>query len=325
MAGAMKRGALEPESAALVKQLTMGNREVLDHGDLAALRAKMGDFMKACGPVLLPIDRSEKRHASTEGRGVAAIVYWPPDAVRETAAGNGRPILVYFHGGAFTHFSADTHDAVARYLCNRASCIVVNVDYRLAPEHKFPAALDDAYAALCWAASHAEELGGNPQKIAVAGESAGGTLSVALSLLAKQKGEPKIALQIPMCASLTLDGLEQYESWQTLGSGEFLLSKGSIADIRSLYLTRPEEALNPLVSPILAPDLAGLPPALVMTAEFDPLVDEAAHYARRLSDAGVPVTYRCFEGTIHSFMIMAGKISLGYSALDLAAAQIRAL
>jgi acetyl esterase len=143
--------------------------------------------------------------------------------------------------------------------------------------------------------------------------------------MAKQKGEPKIALQIPMCPSLTLDGLEHYESWQRLGSGEFLLSKRSIEDIRTLYLTRPEEALNPLVSPILALDLAGLPPALIVTAEFDPLVDEADHYARRLRGAGVPATYRCYEGTIHSFMIMAGIINLGYSALDLVASQIRSL
>jgi acetyl esterase len=325
MVQAVNKGALEPESAAVVRQLTNGNREVLDHSDLTALRAKMGDFMKSCGPMLLTVNRSERRRMRTAGLEVATIVHWPPDSDRDAGNGNRRPILLYFHGGAFTHFSADTHDAVARYLCNKGECVVVNVDYRLAPEHKFPAALDDAYAALCWVAKHADELGGDAEKIAVAGESAGGMLSVTLCLMAKQKGQPKIALQIPMCASLTLDGLDQYESWQRLGSGEFLLSKGSIEDIRTLYLTRLEEAVNPLVSPILAPDLAGLPPALVVTAEFDPLVDEAAHYAQRLRDAGVPVTYRCYEGTIHSFMIMAGVISLGYSALDLVASQIRSL
>jgi acetyl esterase len=325
MAGRVKRGALEPESAALVKQLTAGDREVLDHSDVAALRAKMSDFMKACGPKPLPIKRSENRRASIDGREVATIVYWPPDEPDRTPTENGRPILLYFHGGAFTHFSAHTHDAVARYLCNKGGCVVVNVDYRLAPEHKFPAAVEDAYTALCWAARYSADLGGNPRKIAVAGESAGGTICVALCLMAKQRGKPAIALQIPLCASLTLSGLERYESWQALGGGEFLLSKDAIDDIRSLYLSRPEEAADPLASPILAPDLAGLPPALVLTAEFDPLVDEAAHYAQRLRDAGVPVTYRCFDGTVHSFMIMAGIISLGYSALDLVAAQVRSL
>jgi acetyl esterase len=234
-------------------------------------------------------------------------------------------MLVYFHGGAFTHFSADTHDAVARYLCNKAGCVVVSVDYRLAPEHKFPAALDDAYDAVCWVAEHAAELGGDPGKIAIAGESAGGTLTVAVCLMSKSRGGPRIALQVPMCPALTLHELDRYASWRMLGGGEYLLSKKSIEDIRDLYLSQRQDALNPLASPILAPDLAGLPPALIVTAQFDPLVDEAAHYGQRLQEAGVPLTYRCFEGTIHSFMIMAGVISLGYTALDLVAARIASL
>jgi acetyl esterase len=321
----MKNGTLEPESAALVKQMTAGNSEVLDHSDLTALRAKMGEFMRICGPKLLPVKRSERRRMKIDGREVVTIVHWPPDSHRNSAVDNGRPVVLYFHGGAFTHFSAETHDSVSRYLCNRGDCVVVNVDYRLAPEHKFPAAIEDAYGALTWVAAHAGELGADPRNIIVAGESAGGTICVALCLMAKQNAGPKIALQIPMCASLTLEGLDRYESWQKFGGGDLLLSKVAIAEIKRLYLTRVEDALNPLVSPILARDLAGLPPALIVTAEFDPLVDEAAHYGQRLRNVGVPVTYRCFEGTIHAFMIMSGKISLGYSALDLVADQVRSM
>jgi acetyl esterase len=125
-----------------------------------------------------------------------------------------------------------------------------------------------------------------------------------------------------MCASFTLRDIDRYPSWARLGTGEYLLTPRNIADIRSLYLKRPEEQSEPLASPILAPDLRDMPPALVIAAEFDPLMDEAAHYAERLRQAQVPATYTLFEGTIHSFMIMCGAISLGYSALDLVADRI---
>ena len=322
MTGPLAQNGLEPESAALVRQLQSGGGEVIDHTDIAQLRLKLAAFMLSCGPRALPVKAAVRRALRVKDREIGSIQYWPPDEAGSTGAA---PLLVYFHGGAFTHFSADTHDAVTRYLCNRAGCVVVNVDYRLAPEHKFPAALDDAYDAVCWVAEHAAELGGDPGKIVVAGESAGGTLSAAICLLARERGGPRIALQIPMCPSLTLQNIETYPSWQALGSGEYLLSKHSIEDIRSLYLRQQEDALNPLASPLLAPDCTGLPPALIVTAQFDPLVDEAAHYAQRLEQAGVPVAYKCFAGTVHSFMIMAGVISLGYEALELVADRIATL
>jgi acetyl esterase/lipase len=319
--------ALEPESAALVQQLTAGSVEVLDHTDLSQLREKMSAFMKACAPRPLPVKASEKRLLKVKGRDVPVILYFPelPNGSSQVRPTDPRPTLLYFHGGGFTHFSAETHDSVARYLCNKASCTVVNVDYRLAPEHKFPAALDDAYDALTWVANHALELGSDPAKIAVCGESAGGTISVALCLMTKEEKGPPIALQIPMCAALTLNTGTEYGSWKALGGGEYLLTPRTIDEIASLYLNEPGERLNPLASPILAPDVSGLPPALILTAQFDPLVDEAAHYAQRLKQAGVPVTYKCFEGTIHSFMIMAGVISRGYSALNLVAQHVLAL
>jgi acetyl esterase len=326
MGGTLAQNGLEPESAALLRQLQAGNTEVLDHNDVTQLRLKMASFMKSCGPTGLPVKTATRRALRFKDREIGTMQYRPLEKEGEPATqGAPLPILVYFHGGAFTHFSADTHDAVARYLCNKAGCVVVSVDYRLAPEHKFPAALDDAYDAVSWVAEHAGELGGDPHKIAVAGESAGGTISIAVCLMSKDRGGPRIALQIPMCPSLTLHELDRYASWQVLGGGEYLLSKSSIEDIKALYLPRWQDSLNPLASPILARDLTGLPPALIVTAQFDPLVDEAAHYGQRLQEAGVPLTYRCFEGTVHSFMIMAGAISLGYTALDLVAARIASL
>jgi acetyl esterase len=321
-------GALEQQSAALVQRLIGGGGEILDHRDVAALRAKMSAFLRAVGPKALPVEASQSRRIAAGDREVAVTLYWPPEAQRDSGNPAGEsppPILLYFHGGGFTHFSAATHDTVARYLCNKGHCIVVNVDYRLAPEHKFPAPLEDAYAALCWVSRHADEIGGDASRIVVAGESAGGTISVALCLMTRSRGGPAIALQIPMCASLTLHEIQRYSSWRMLAGGEYLLTPGTIEDMRALYLSRPEEELNPLVSPILAPDLTGLPPALVITAQFDPLVDEAAHYSQRLREAQVPVTYECFAGTIHAFMIMAGAIDLGYTALDLVAEHILAI
>lgn len=315
---------LDADSAALLAQVRAQN-ELLSHQDVASLRARMADFMRACAPRQMPVGKSLERALRVDGREINAIVNWPPEQPSLPSPSSRPPVALYFHGGAFTHFSAATHNTVATYLCNKARCIVINVDYRLAPENKFPAAIEDAYDALCWAAANAKDLGGDPTKIVVTGESAGGTISAALCLMARQRGGPAIALQAPMCASFTLHGVYQYRSWQTLGTGQYLLTPSVIDEIKSLYLRTPQDELDPLASPLLAPSVAGLPPALIVTAGFDPLVDEAAAYARRLSEAGVPVSYKCYLTTIHAFMIMAAVIPVGYSALDFVCEHIASL
>jgi acetyl esterase len=304
---------LEPQSAALVSRMRAGGaRELLDHSDMGALRAQMREFLRACAPQPLPVGATERRQLRFKDRDVEVIIYGPlasqPGATGTSS--QGKPLL-------------QTHDPIARYLCNKSGAVVVSVDYRLAPEHKFPAPLEDAYDTLCWAHANAGQLGADPTKIVVAGESAGGTIAVALCLITRERGGPPIALQIPMCASLTLSEIDRYPSWRALGDGRYLLSRAAVEEIRRVYLNRPEEATNPLASPLLASDLTALPPALVICAECDPLVDEAAYYSRRLEEAGVPVTYKCFAGTIHSFMILAGVIDLGHAALDLVAEHIR--
>jgi acetyl esterase len=321
-------GKLEPESAAFLNRLRGAPKgaqsSALEHKDLETKRRSMAALLESCGPRKLPVREVRRQIIVAEGREIPIQIYWPENGGAEDQSGSRIPIVLYFHGGGWTHFSAETHDGVARYLCNRAGCIVVNVDYRLSPEHKFPAALEDAYEALRWVSSNADTLGGDARAIVAAGESAGGTLSVGLCLLAKSRGGPQIALQIPMCPSLALRGYEQYDSWKRLGGGEYLVSEAVLEELRHAYLHDPEDAGNQLTSPLLAADLSGLPPAVVIAAEFDPLVDQAEHYVRRLRASGVPAEYRCFEGTIHSFMILAGVISLGYRALDYVAERIRA-
>ncbi len=321
-------GKLDPESAAFldrIRSAAQGSQSSpLDHKDPASMRASAVALLKAFGPKKLPVREVRRKIIVSEGREVPVLIYWPEDGGAKGHPESGIPIVLYFHGGGWTHCSAETHDGVARHLCNKAGCIVVNVDYRLSPEHKFPAALEDAYDALRWVNANADNLGGNARAIVVAGESAGGTLSIALCLLTKTRGGPKIAVQISMCPSLDLRGYDQYDSWKRLGNGDYLVSKASLEQTKDAYLQSPGDVTNPLASPIFAVDLSGLPPALVITAEFDPLVDQGEHYVRRLRAGGVPVDYQCFEGTIHSFMILASAISVGYRALDLAAERIRA-
>jgi acetyl esterase len=321
-------GQLEPESAAFLDRLRNASRAAPavspEHHDLEGKRKSMAALIEACGPRKLPVQEVRRQIIVAEGREIPAQICLPENGSGAAQSGP-RPIVLYFHGGGWTHFSAATHEGVARYLCNKAGCIVVNVDYRLSPEHKFPAALEDTYEALRWVSSNADSLGGDARAIAVAGESAGGTLTAALCLLARSRGGPQIALQIPMCPSFTLRGYDRYDSWKRLGGGEYLVSEAALKEVKDAYLHDPRDADNPLVSPLLATDLSGLPPAVVIAAEFDPLVDQAEEYVRRLHASGVPAEYRCFAGTIHSFMILASAISLGYQALDYVAERVRAL
>jgi acetyl esterase len=212
--------------------------------------------------------------------------------------GEAFPILVLFHGGGFIAGSPDSHDGGARELCAQARAIVVSVDYRLAPEHKFPAAAEDCYAALLWAAAHGAEFGGDPTRLAITGDSAGGNLAAAVALMNRDRGGPPLALQVlvypvidPACATPSA----------IANSEGYLLTTASMKWMWSLYVNGDDDYANPYAAPIAADDLAGLPPALVITAEFDPLRDEGEAYGRALEAAGVPVTISRYDGMIHGF------------------------
>jgi acetyl esterase len=230
------------------------------------------------------------------------------------------PALVYFHGGGWTIGDLDTHDVPCRELANLARCAVLSVDYRLAPEHKFPAAVEDAVAAVRWVHAHAGALRIDPARIAVGGDSAGGNLAAVAALALRDAGGPPLAMQALFypATDMAADAPSHFE----LAEGH-LLTRDAIVWFMGNYLRRPEDVADWRASPLRAADLSGLPPAYVVTAGFDPLRDEGQAYAEALERAGVAVTYECFEGMIHGFITMAGVIAAGHHALYRVATGLR--
>lgn len=209
------------------------------------------------------------------------------------------PVVVYFHGGGWVVGSIASHDALCRRMCSRSGCVFLSVDYRLAPEHKYPAAVDDAYAATAWAAAHAVELGGDPGKMAVAGDSAGGNLAAAVCLKARDQQGPAISAQV-LIYPIT-DYLPDFKSYRTNGR-DYFLTTDSVVWFWDHYLGSKLQATEVLASPLREEDLTGLPTALVLVAEFDPLLDEGLAYADRLEQAGVQVECFVADGQIHGFL-----------------------
>jgi len=228
-------------------------------------------------------------------------------------------IVVFFHGSGFVVLDLDTHDEICRHICAGAGCVVVSVDYRLAPEHPYPAPLDDCWTALRWAAVHASEIGGDASRIAVGGDSAGGNLAAVCALLARDAGGPALALQALVYPVADVDfGTASY-----IANGDgYLLDLDQMQWFFDCYTTGHVDPADWHVSPLRAPDLSGVAPAVVITAEYDPLRDEGKAYADRLRDAGVAVEYRCFEGMIHSFFGLAAY-DAARDAMELVGTELR--
>jgi acetyl esterase len=236
-------------------------------------------------------------------------------------AGEGPfPVLVFYHGGGWVIGNIDSHDAPCRTLANKSGAIVASVDYRLAPEHRFPAGVDDAYAAAVWAAEKAADFGGDGSRLAVGGDSAGGNLSAVVAQLAKQRGGPELAFQL-----LVYPATDRHDDSPSMRDNALgpLLSRAWIEWFLGHYLTGPDDGLDPRVSPARAEDLTGLPPALVITAEFDPLRDQGRDYAEKLRAAGVPVEHEDYPGMIHGFFQMGAVLDSARAAMDRAASAVR--
>jgi acetyl esterase len=308
-------------TAQFLQVLNSAEQPPLDQQDVAAARANTLANMHRIARPPLALDRVEDRRIPSAAGDIGVRVYWP----RPLAENERLPIVVFFHGGGFVLCNLDTHDPIARYIALHADAIVVNVDYRLAPEHKFPAAVDDAYSAVTWVADHAAELGGDARRIAVAGDSAGGNLATVVCQLAKTRRGPAIAFQALIYPVVDLDPKARFASRGEFGGGQYFLSTRDMEWFTAQYLTDPAtQVKDPRVSPLESDDLRGLPPALVMTAGCDPLCDEGQAYADRLKEAGVPVEYRCLEHTIHVFLSFAPIIPAGEEGLAFLAERLHA-
>ncbi len=232
------------------------------------------------------------------------------------------PLLVYFHGGGFMLGSLDLYDTTCRRLALAGRCAVLSVDYRLAPETVFPGAVLDAYAATRWAAANAARLGVDPARIAVGGDSAGGNLAAVVAQMALDSGEFTVALQL-LIYPMT-DQSREYPSYERNESG-YMLTRKALHWFMDNYIPDHGDRLDPRASPMLRETLQGLPPALIISAEFDPLVDENQAYAERLRKAGVATDYVCFPGMIHPFFTLGGVIADAARAEALVAARMRGL
>ena len=238
-----------------------------------------------------------------------------PVRVYEPEADGPYPILLYFHGGGWVVGSLDTHDTICAALTNRADCLTVSVDYRLAPEHPFPAALEDAYAAVKWAAEYGDRLNADPDRLAVAGDSAGGNLAAAVTLLARDRDGPDIDHQALIYPAVASPAVHDFDSYEENGEGYLLELAGSQWYIDK-YVDSPIDLRNEYFAPLLVNDLSEVPPATVITAGFDLLRDEGKAYADRLADAGVDVSYTNYEEMIHTFVSLPDVFPESEAALD---------
>ena len=276
----------------------------------AAMRLRMP------GATETPVGAVENRAFPGPVHPIAVRVYTPL-----SAAPGALPGLVFFHGGGFVIGDLETHDDLCRVLANESGCRVVSVDYRLAPEHPFPAAVDDCFAATRYVSENAAAFGIDPARLAVGGDSAGGNLAAVVAQLAKTAG-PKIAYQLLIYPVTQLGAAADTPSMRENGKGYFLEKEGMDWFTRC-YAPDPAHRSDPRLSPLLCKDLAGQPPAYVITAGFDPLRDEGRDYADALDRAGVSVTYVNYPGMVHGFFSLRAMIPKAREAVAAAAAAVR--
>ena len=262
------------------------------------------------------IYRVEDRQIPGPVQPIKVRVYTPQVSQEQASL----PVLVWYHGGGFVIGDLDSHDSACRALANQTECLVVAVDYRLAPEHKFPGAVEDCEAALQWVAAHATELGGDPGRIAVGGDSAGGNLAAVVALLAREKGGPKLCFQLLIYPCVAPE--PETPSHHQFAEG-YLLTRKTITWFFKQYLRSSKDTLDPRYAPLEEKDLSSLPPSLVIVAGFDPLRDEGVDYAKALIEAGNKVTLSNYEGMIHGFYLMGGMIDKANQAIEESARHLR--
>ncbi|MFT3791873.1 MAG: alpha/beta hydrolase [Rudaea sp.] len=306
---------LDPAASQVLALLAGSGAPTLDQLDPPAAREALKALLGLQAPKAAV---AEVRDLAADGaHGPIPLRLYRP---RGSAATEALPVLVYFHAGGWVIGDIEICDALCRRIANAARCAVVSVEYRLAPEHKFPAAVDDAYAATCWVAQHAPSLGLGPSRIAVGGDSAGGNLAAVVSLLARDRRGPRLALQVLLYPVTDLHGGTQ--SRRSRGEGYFL-TDALMRYFVDHYASSAADLDDWRGSPLLARDHAGLPPACVIVCGFDPLHDEGVAYAHKLQAAGVSVELHDFEGQIHAFLLMDGAIAQAATAIESIGAALR--
>jgi acetyl esterase len=262
------------------------------------------------------IHRFEDRDIDGPGGSIPIRIYTP----RELTSGEKLPVLVWFHGGGYVIGDLDTHDSACRALANETDCIVVAVDYRLAPENKFPAAVDDCFAAFRWVIKNAPTINADGARVAVGGDSAGGNLAAVVSILARNAGLPNIVFQL-LIYPVTAPEPET-KSHHAFAEG-YLLTRKTITWFFTHYIRNSEDTKDFRYAPLEADDLSSLPPALVIVAGYDPLRDEGVEYAEALIHAGNGVRLSNYEGMVHGFYLMGGMVDASRRAISESAAMLR--
>jgi acetyl esterase len=294
---------LHPQIVKAIEAMQRAGLKSIESLNPDEARRQMEETAKSRKAEALPVARVEDRAIPGPAGSIRVRLYWPETGGREAKT---VPAIAYYHGGGHVIGSLDTHDLIARNLCHGAEALVASVDYRMGPEHRFPAAVEDSFAALEWLHASAAGLGADPARLGVHGDSAGGNLAAIVALIARDRGGPRLHLQslVYPVADYTLSA----PSYATYAEGYGLLTRAAMQWFQRHYLRSPADAEDWRASPIRAASLAGVAPAIVVTAECDVLHDDGANYAEALRRAGVPVEYREYPGMIHAFFGMVPAV-----------------
>ena len=308
---------LDPVVKGFLDQMkALGGPKLSEAGPVAG-REQFVALMQMVGPRDVPVGKTENKTVPTPSGGVPIRVYTPV-----AAGADPMPALVYFHGGGFVIGSVDSYDGLCRMMANEGGLRVISVDYRLASEHKFPAAFDDAFAALSWVAANAAQIGVDANRIAVGGDSAGGALAAVVTQAAKAKGGLSVAAQM-LLFPVTQIG-EETNSLREFAVGYFL-DKETLDWFYASYLPAGADKNDPKISPLRAKDVSGLPPAYVMLGGYDPLHDEGMQYADKLRAAGVKVQIADYADLVHDFILFQAILPQAHDALAGAAKAVAAM
>jgi acetyl esterase len=304
---------LHPQCKAFLDQLAaMGGKQLYEMSPVEA---------RATGAALNDLGVPVQEVARIENRTVPGPAQPIPIRCYKPVASGTLPVLVYFHGGGWVLGGLESHDRECRALANLSGCTVIAVDYRLAPEHPFPAAVEDAYAATRYIADHATEFSIDPQRLAVGGDSSGGNLAAVVTLMARETGDPKIAFQLLVYPAVDFTDTDR-PSMVQYAEGHFL-TRPLMDYFSNLYVPKAEDRRRVHASPLFASDFRGLPPAMVITAECDLIRDQGELYAQKLKEAGVPVTVKRYDGMIHPFFSFGGIMDDARDAHAAAASAVR--